>query len=177
MALNIIPKGEHFGSFSIYTIIRTWPKKSAYGFTLIEIVIVIAIIGAVISMSVPGMLRARAESRLTVCCENLRTIAAAVELCKTRHPELLMRKGGKDVLIVLDDDCCLVKLGYLKSIPKCPNGGEYSYKFSKAQHGQAYPGYWHISHQTEGHHTDAGLTSWFPYYRSDTGITLYDRNH
>ncbi len=151
--------------------------KNVYGFTLTEIMIVISIIAMMVAMSLPSMLRANAETRLTICVENLRTIAAAIEICKTRHPELLMGAGGKDMHFVLTDDCCLVRLGYLKEIPKCPNGGEYSYKFSKAEHGQAYPGYWHIANEKEGFYTDAGLKSWFPYYRSDVGICLYDRNH
>ncbi|MBQ7567623.1 type II secretion system protein [bacterium] len=155
----------------------TRKRKKLSGFTLIEIMIVIAIVGVLTTMSLPNMLKARAEAKLTVCVQNLKTIAAAVEMCKTRHPELLMGHNNADLHFIIDEECCLVQLGYLKSIPKCPNGGEYSYKFSKATHGQAYPGYWHVCHETKDHHKDAGLDSWFPYYRSDIGICLYDRTH
>ena len=158
--------------------ILSFSRHNNRGFSLIEIMIVIAIIGVITAVTLPSMMRARAEARLTVCVENLKTIANAVEICKTRHPELLMGAGkNKTVLFEIDENCCLYELGYLKSIPKCPSGGKYSYKFSMAKHGEAYPGYWHIAHQTEGHHKDAGLTSWFPYYRSDVGICLYDRTH
>ncbi len=54
-------------------------KKSVKGFTLVEIMIVVAIIGIIIAIAVPAFLRARENSRATACQENLTKIDGAKE--------------------------------------------------------------------------------------------------
>ena len=148
------------------------------GFTLIELMVAIAIGAILTAMSLPSIMKAKAEAKLNACVHNLETIAKAVEQCRIRHPELLEgTRKGKQYLVEINEDCFLVELGYLKSVPKCPNGGYYSYKYSGGIHGDTYEGYYHIAHNTENHHTDAGLKSYFPYFRSDVGICYYDRYH
>ena len=54
-------------------------KKNIKGFTLVEIMIVVAIIGIIIAIAVPAFLRARENSRGRACQENLAKIDGSKE--------------------------------------------------------------------------------------------------
>lgn len=47
------------------------------GFTLVEIMIVVAIIGMLASIAIPNLLKARTRSQMNACINNLRQIDAA----------------------------------------------------------------------------------------------------
>jgi prepilin-type N-terminal cleavage/methylation domain-containing protein len=79
------------------------------GFTLVEIMIVVAIIGLLSSMAIPSFVRARAESREKTCINALRQI-----------------DGAKDVYALESGSssgaaCDMATIeGYLKQVPQCP---------------------------------------------------------
>ncbi len=50
------------------------------GFTLVEIMIVVAIIAALAAISIPNLLRARLNSNETTAQANLKTVASALEM-------------------------------------------------------------------------------------------------
>jgi len=54
-------------------------KRRKKGFTLIELMIVIAIIAILAAVLVPNFMRAREASRLTACKSNLKNISTAAE--------------------------------------------------------------------------------------------------
>jgi prepilin-type N-terminal cleavage/methylation domain-containing protein len=87
-------------------------KLSIKGFTLIEIMIVVGIIGLLAAIAVPNWVHARTTSQNNACISNLREIWGA-----TQQWALDYRKGpGADVTPELI-------LPYLRNAVVCPAGG------------------------------------------------------
>jgi len=83
-------------------------KKQDAGFTLVELMIVMAIIGVLSMVAVPSYISAIKHAREAVLKEDLHTLRAAIDsytMDKQKAPQSL-------------DD--LIQDGYLKSIPKDP---------------------------------------------------------
>ena len=91
------------------------------GFTLVEIMIVVAIIGVLAAIGIPSFLHARTRSQATACINNLRQIETAVQ-------QVAIEKGkhvGEEVTYP-DDVTPYIKLNKAGSIPGCPALGIYS---------------------------------------------------
>ena len=54
-------------------------NTSQAGFTLVEIMIVVAIIGLLAAIAIPNFVRARTTSQMNACINNLRQIDAAIQ--------------------------------------------------------------------------------------------------
>lgn len=54
-------------------------RRGKPGFTLVEIMIVVAIIGLLVAIAIPNFLRAREEARANSCVANLKQIEGAKE--------------------------------------------------------------------------------------------------
>ena len=93
------------------------------GFTLVEIMIVVAIIGILIAIAIPGFLRARENSRGQACQENLTKIDGAKEQWALEF------KHTNDTALdaaFLTDANIFGPNGYVKKTPLCPSSGTYT---------------------------------------------------
>jgi prepilin-type N-terminal cleavage/methylation domain-containing protein len=97
------------------------------GFTLVEIMIVVAIIGLLASIAVPNFVKARTTAQMNACISNLRQIDGAIQQWA------LDTKQGDTAAVAAADI-----LPYLKNSVVCPSGGKTfadSYSVSTVQAG------------------------------------------
>ncbi len=99
----------------------TRTKNGLGGFTLVEIMIVIAIIGLLCAITIPNYVRARANSQANACINNMRQIDTAVQ-------QVAFEKNKQigDAINYPNDITPYIRLNASQQIPPCPAGGYYS---------------------------------------------------
>ena len=87
------------------------------GFTLVEIMIVVAIIGLLAAIAIPNFVRARNSSQTNACINNLRQLDSATQ-------QWALEKGASDTTAPVAAEVYL----YIKGgvVPKCPAKGVYT---------------------------------------------------
>jgi prepilin-type N-terminal cleavage/methylation domain-containing protein len=87
--------------------------KNKSGFTLVEIMIVVAIIGLLAAIALPNFHKARANAMRGACIANLRQIDGATTLYAIDE--------GADPA-----DLAALVPDYIQRTPECPAGGDYT---------------------------------------------------
>jgi type II secretion system protein G len=91
--------------------------RNRKGFTLIELMIVIAIIGILAAMAVPNFKKAREQAREKACYSNIRVLMGAVEMYNMDNSAMMANV----------DQGSLKNGGYIKALVNCPEqSGNYN---------------------------------------------------
>jgi prepilin-type N-terminal cleavage/methylation domain-containing protein len=90
-------------------------RRKAAGFTLVEIMIVVAIIGLLASIAVPNFIHSREVSTRKACVAQLRQLEGAVQTWALER-----RKSSGDAI---DSNELFGTTNYIKNVIICPSGG------------------------------------------------------
>ncbi len=99
------------------------PQNKKAGFTLVEIMIVVLIIGILLAIAIPNFVSARESSRAKACIGNLKQIDSATQqYCMDKK-----LSSTNYVAPMLDTTAngLIGAAAYIRSTPVCPSSGTY----------------------------------------------------
>ena len=97
--------------------------RSKKGFTLVEIMIVVAIIGLLAAIAIPNFIKSRNRSRDAVCTNNMKQIASALEqVCMENNLDATGGGAGIGAIVwsAAGNWNVVGATNYLKTAPACP---------------------------------------------------------
>lgn len=103
-------------------------KDDERGFTLLELMVVVAIIAIIAAILVPNFFHARAQAAVSACESNIRAIATAAELYYSDNQQY--PTAGIDPVSTSFGDANTTPGRYLSQTPLDPAGGGTGYVFT-----------------------------------------------
>ena len=91
------------------------------GFTLVEIMVVVAVVAVLASIAIPSFMKSRANARASACVNNLRLIDSA----KQQYATFSMSCANSTVLY-MSDIYTFIKGATASAGPTCREGGTYT---------------------------------------------------
>lgn len=91
--------------------------KNKKGFTLVELMVVVAILGILVAVAVPVYNNVTTDAKAKTCAANVRTIESAITIYEAKNGEISDAKTAeqlKGLLIPETGD------KYLEEMPQCP---------------------------------------------------------
>ncbi|PKG95568.1 MULTISPECIES: type II secretion system major pseudopilin GspG [Pseudomonadaceae] len=109
----------------------TLNERKQGGFTLIEIMVVVVILGILAALVVPQVMNRPDQAKVTVAKGDIKAIGAALDMYKLDNYSYPSTQQGLDALVEKPGGNPQPKNwnrdGYLKRVPKDPWGNEYQY--------------------------------------------------
>lgn len=129
-------------------------RKRKAGFTLIELMIAIAIIAILAAIALPRFVRARYRAYLSACMLNEKNIATALESYRTDNT-------GYPV-----DLPTLISIEVVNALPTCPSAPGTIYQYQVAPAGDAFT----LSCEGFHEHQIQNMPDGYPQYVSGAGV-------
>lgn len=104
-------------------------RQNMRGFTLVEIMVVVIIIGILASFVVPNVMNKPGEARLTKAKQDISSLEAALNLYKLDNFDYPSTDAGLEALVTNPGDAPNWKGSYVKSLKKDPWQREYLYTY------------------------------------------------
>ena len=96
--------------------------KDKKGFTLVELMVVVAILGILTMVAIPVFNKSTDKAKITTCEANVRTIESALAMAQANGDSMDQYKNNENIGATLQTN------GYLKEAPKCPFNEATPYK-------------------------------------------------
>ncbi len=139
--------------------------RYGYGFTLLEVMVVVVILGILAAIVVPNVMGAPDEARAVKAQQDIRTIDSALNRFRTDNFKYPTTNQGLQALMVRPADLPTTAKwlagGYLNQLPKDPWGNDYLYLMPGEKNPHSFDLWTNgADNQPGGEGVDADLGNW-----------------
>ena len=107
---------------------RLFSRRPQQGFTLIEILVVVALIGLLAAFIVPNVMGQSEKARVDLAHANMRAISTQLDMFKMHNGRYPTTEEGLRALVEKPDNARNWTTPYLNSLPEDPWNNEYVYQ-------------------------------------------------